>query len=131
VVAGGFEFDGAGEERGFEGVSVFDGCAKGACAEGVEVAARGVHDDEAVIGEEAGHEAREGGGEGGPLSFRAMAARNTRAGGSQMGVWFRRSAADPAARPPVGRFRHCLRERSWRGWPSWRVSIADLVSSET
>ncbi len=65
VIAGGFELVGASEESGFELVGALDGGAEDAGTEGVEFAGGGVHDDEAVGGEDFGEETSEGAGEGG------------------------------------------------------------------
>ena len=64
VVARGFEFCGARQQRRLQFFGVLDGKSQRGRAEGVEVAARGVHHDEAVAGEEARHQAGEGAGEG-------------------------------------------------------------------
>ena len=64
MVASGFEFGSAGQKGCFEVGGVFDGVAECGCAEGVKVAAGGVHNDKPVGGEEAGHQAGEGGAEG-------------------------------------------------------------------
>ena len=60
MIAGGFEFGGAGEQRGFELLSMLDGVAQGRGSEGVKVAAGSIHDDEALVGEEASHQPRKG-----------------------------------------------------------------------
>ena len=69
VVAGGFEFGGAGEQGGFEVFGALDGGAECGGAEGMEVAAGCVHDDEALVGEQTRHQAGKGGGEGGELAL--------------------------------------------------------------
>jgi hypothetical protein len=59
------ELVGAGEQGFFELFGALDGCAQGGSAEGVEGAAGGVHDDEALVGEELRHEPGEGAAESG------------------------------------------------------------------
>ena len=53
VVARGFQFCRSREECGLEFLCVLDGIAQRGCAQRVEIAARGVHHNQAVFGEEA------------------------------------------------------------------------------
>ena len=91
VVARGFEFCRARQQRRLELLGVLDGKAQRGRAEGVEVAARGVHHDEAVAGEEARHQAGEGAGEGWGGFVWLM--RVALAQQMQMGAWCSRSLA--------------------------------------